>query len=182
MKKIYLILILSIITFSCSDESVNLEPQSIANSKRSINSISNSGDYNVAVTVSSDGTEWTYTITRAVTKAKSLSHFIIDLNNCGQDSATFADIISATVNGNPANMSPSEGSGTGCDPQEITTNFIKFDVQEATSWVIILKYNRGYEISTTATSWLKAGTSCHQAVIFAPGCPKGDVYEELISL
>ncbi|MDI6049038.1 hypothetical protein QLS31_04270 [Flavobacterium sp. XS2P24] len=178
MKKFYLFLLLSIITFSCSNEPVALETQSTANSNRSAKSISNSGDYNVAVAVSLDGTEWTYTITRAVSKAKTLSHFIIDLNNCGQESATFANIISATVNGSPANLSPTEGSGTGCNPQAITTNFVKFDVEEATSWVIILKYSRGYEIFTTATSWLKAGTSCEQAVISAPGCPREDYLVE----
>lgn len=164
------------ITFSCSSEPVVLETQTTTNSTKfsakSANSVSNSGDYNVAVAVSRDGTEWTYTITRAVSKAKTLSHFIIDLNNCGRQSATFADIISATVNGSPANLSPTEGSRTGCNPQEITTNFVKFDVEEATSWVIILKYTRGYEIFTTGASWLKAGTSCNQAVISAPGCPK----------
>ena len=178
MKKIYLLLLLSIITLSCSYEPVALETQSTTNSTnlsaKSVNSTSNSGDYKVVVAVSSDGSEWTYTITRAVAKAKNLSHFIIDLNNCGEESATFADIISATVNGSPANLSPTEGSGTGCNPQATTTNFVKFNVEAATSWVIVLKFSRGYEIFTTATSWLKAGTSCNQAVISAPGCPKKD--------
>lgn len=178
MKKIYLLLLLSIIAYSCSNEPVALETQSTTNSTnlsaKSVNSTSNSGDYNVAVAVSPDGSEWTYTITRATAKAKNLSHFIIDLNNCGEESATFADIISATVNGSPANLSPTEGSGTGCNPQATTTNFVKFNVEAATSWVILLKFSRGYEIFTTATSWLKAGTSCNQAVISAPGCPKKD--------
>lgn len=56
MKKIYLFLLLSIITFGCSNEPVALETQSTTTSTnlsaKSVNSTSKSGDYNVAVAVS----------------------------------------------------------------------------------------------------------------------------------
>lgn len=144
-------------------------------SKGSINSTSAFGDYNIATTVSTDGKVWTYTINRAKVNAKDLSHLIINLQNCldpNLQSATFADIVSATLNGLPANLSPTEGSGTGCDPQASTTNFVKINFTAATSWVLIITYDRGYETFNTATVWLKAGTSCNMGTIAAPGCPK----------
>lgn len=168
MKKIIFLFVMTAFTLSCSNE--NAEQNETA--KGSANSTSNWGDYNIAVTVSPDGSQWTYNITRANTKAKALSHFIIDLNNCGEESATFANIVWATVNGNPANLSQTEGSGTNCNPQGTTTNFVKFDaLPSSNSWVLILKFDRGYETFSTAAGWIKAGTSCSQGVIIAPGCP-----------
>lgn len=171
MKKIlaFSILVLSLYTISCSNDSTNTEETFDA---RSQNSTSLFSDYNISTSVSSDGTLWTYTITRAKAKAKNLSHFIIDLNNCGAESATFANIVWATVNGNPANLSQTEGSGTGCNPQSTTTNFVKFDnLQSATSWVLVLKFDRGYSIFSSAAVWIKAGTSCNQGTVQGPGCP-----------
>lgn len=177
MKKIFLLLIVSLVTISCSNETVTLSSESAINNStttaKSVNSMSAWGDYNINVSVSTDGSVWTYTITRATPNAKNLSHFIIDLNNCGADSATFGDIIGATVNGLPANLSPTEGSGTTCNPQATTTNFVKFNsLPAATSWVLVLTLDRGYETFATATGWLKAGSSCNSGQITAPGCPK----------
>ena len=142
--------------------------------KGSPKSTSNFGDYAIALSVSSDGKVWTYTITRAKSSAKNLSHLIFDLNNCGDQSATFANIVSATLNGQPANLSPTEGSGTGCDPQSTTTNFVKINFTAATSWVLVLTFDRGYETFATANAWVKAGTSCNIGTLPAPGCPKED--------
>ncbi|UQD56922.1 hypothetical protein [Flavobacterium sp. K5-23] len=177
MKKIFLVLMVTFVTFSCSNESVNLADASAENNQnltsKSANSMSNWGDYNINVSVSTDGSEWTYLITRKLVNAKNLSHFIIDLNNCGEESATFGDIIGAKVNGLQADLSPTEGSGTTCNPQAITTNFVKFNnLPAATSWVLVLKFDRGYETFTTATGWIKAGSSCNSGQIAAPGCPK----------
>ncbi|RYZ51088.1 MAG: hypothetical protein EOO14_18450 [Chitinophagaceae bacterium] len=71
-------------------------------------------------------------------------------------------------------MRPTEGSGTGCDPQSTTTNFVKFNVSDATQWVIVINFEVGYEIFDNATGWLKAGTSCNSGLIKAPGCPRTD--------
>ncbi|MFN3754230.1 hypothetical protein [Flavobacterium sp.] len=165
MKKIIVLFVMAIASLSCSNENQSVESKAGA-------STSNAGDYNIAVSVSPDGSQWTYTITRAIAKAKNLSHFIIDLNNCGDNSATFANIVWATVNGSPADLSPSEGAGTGCNPQASTNNFVKFDnLQAANSWVLVLKFDRGYETFATATGWIKAGSSCSQVTMVAPGCP-----------
>lgn len=140
--------------------------------KGSTKSTSSFGDYSISTDVSTDGKTWTYTITRAKANVKNLSHLIIDLNNCGDQSATFADIVSATVNGEPADLKPTEGSGTGCDPQSTTTNFVKINFTAATQWVLVITFDRGYETFETANAWVKAGTSCNQGTIKAPGCPK----------
>lgn len=176
MKKIILLVAIVVFsTFGCSDETaiVNSDASmSSASTAKPSASTSQWGDYNISVTVSADGTIWTYTITRLKANAKNLSHFIIDLNNCGDKSATFGDIIWATVNGSPANLTPTEGSGTTCNPQATTTNFVKFDnLQAATSWVLVLKFDRGYSIADSAAAWIKAGTSCNQGTVSGPGCP-----------
>lgn len=142
-----------------------------AGAKGSPKSTSSFGDYKIEVSVSTDGKTWTYNITRAKASAKNLSHLIIDLNNCGDKSATFADIVSATVNGAPADLKPTEGSGTGCDPQSTTNNFVKINFSDASSWVLVITFDRGYAIADAATVWVKAGTSCNTGTIQAPGCP-----------
>lgn len=179
MKKIFLILLVSLFVSNCSNEQVGFEADAstannIALTAKSTASTSSWGDYNIAVSVSSDGSEWTYTITRSKASAKNLGHFIIDLNNCGDDSASFGDIIGATVNDNQADISHTEGSGTTCNPQATTANFVKFaNVPESTiGWVLVLKFDRGYETFATGAAWIKAGTSCNQGVVLAPGCPK----------
>jgi len=181
MKKFIMLFVVALATFSCTNEPATVNADATAKVSASIAktaapaSTSNWGDYNIAVSVSTDGSVWTYTITRAKTSAKNLSHFIIDLNNCGDNSAIFGDIIWATVNGSPADLSPTEGSGTTCNPQATTTNFVKFNnLQAATSWVLVLKFDRGYETFATGAAWLKAGTSCNQGVVPTPGCPKVD--------
>ena len=185
MKKISILSAGVFITFimlffaSCQKDSSLVSRQlSLSNAgKGSANSTSAFGDYNIVTSVSTDGKVWTYTITRARANAKNLSHLIINLQNCTDPnllSATFANITSATLNGAPANLSPSEGQGTGCDPQATTLNFVKINFTAATSWVLVITYERGYETFATATAWVKAGTSCNMGTIAAPGCPKQD--------
>ena len=175
-----LFLFTSTLFVGCEKESSSLtDDAASATGKQSArkpnnNSTSSFGDYNIVTTVSADGETWTYTITKAKPNAKNLSHLIIDLNNCLTDqtqSATFANIVWATVNGAPANLVPTEGSGTGCDPQSTTTNFIKINFSSASSWVLVIKFDRGYYVVDNATGWLKAGTSCNTGTIKAPGCP-----------
>jgi hypothetical protein len=171
--KFSVVAMLAIVFFACQKDVKSPELTSNA-AKGSTKSTSKFGDYSISLGVSSDGKTWTYTITRAIPNAKNLSHFILDLNNCGDQSATFANIVSATVNGSPADMRPTEGSGTGCDPQAITTNFVKFNVSDAPQWVIVITFERGYEIFNDGKVWLKAGTSCNMGTFKAPGCPLTD--------
>lgn len=169
-----LVALMAIVFFACKKDAN--EPSLTSDSKKgSANSTSKFGDYEIALAVSNVGKTWTYTITRANAKAKDLSHLIIDLNNCADKSksATFANIVSATVNGAPADLKPTEGSGTGCDPQSTTTNFVKINFASATQWVLVITFERGYEI-VAATGWVKAGTSCNSGAIQAPGCPLTD--------
>lgn len=187
MKKI-LLSFFALAIFSCTNETLNSET-AVANdsdltnltskltttSKASLASTSNFSDYNIAVSVSPDGSLWTYTITKAKANAKTLSHFIISLDNCGENSATFSDVISASINGIPTDISKTEGSGTGCNPQETTSNFIKFpSFSAANSWTIVIQFDRGYETFATSAAWIKAGSSCNQGTVPAPGCPKED--------
>lgn len=186
MKKITTLFVVALFAFSCTNEPMTLNTESVdvtnaASSAKSAAttkpasaaSTSNWGDYTIAVTVSPDGSEWTYLITKAKTNAKTLSHFIISLDNCGEDSATFSDVNSASVNGLPTDLSTIEGSGTGCNPQATTTNFIKFPTfSAASSWTLVIKFDRGYETKLDGIAWLKAGSSCNQGVVPAPGCPK----------
>lgn len=182
MKKI-LLSILAIAVFSCTNEnetsntdvatSNNLTAKSAAATKASVASTSNFTDYNISVSVSPDGSLWTYTVTKAKINAKTLSHFIISLDNCGENSATFSDVISATINGVSTDISTIEGSGTGCNPQETTSNFIKFpSFSAADSWTIVIQFDRGYETFATSAAWIKAGSTCNQGTVPAPGCPK----------
>lgn len=174
-------LVLFFMVSSCSDEAIDVttvlnDIDVNASSEKSSNpkSTSSLGDYNVACVVSTDGTLWTYTITKAKTSAKNLSHFIIDLNNCGAESATFANILWATTNGAPANLTPTEGSGTGCSPQTTTSNFVKVNFSGENPITFVIKFERGYSRIETAAAWFKAGTSCNQGVVPAPGCPIED--------
>lgn len=155
---------------ACSDSSQNVGPNTNAGAKGSSKSTSNFGDYNIALSTSSDGAIWTYTITKNP-GAKNLSHFILNLDNCGDQSPTINDILWATVNGGPATLADSEGQGTTCYPQATTNNFVKFDnLGAADSYVIVIKFDRGYQVANT-TGWLKAGTSCNSGAVQGPGCP-----------
>jgi len=172
---------------SCSDDTTNLDGpgsnDASAGLKANINSTSEYSDYDIKVDVSTDGSEWEYTITKRAASGttgktpKDISHLIINLQNCIADpdqSATFSDILFATVNGRPANFVSSEGNGTGCNPQAITTNFVKIDdISSASAWVIIIKYDRGYQKVLT-NGWIKAGSSCTMGEIEGPGCPITD--------
>lgn len=176
MRRILFLTVLSVGLFSCSKEDLgdnSLSNQEANNeaSKPNPNSTSSYSDYNVNAAASTDGSLWTYTITKSRPNSKDLSHFIIDLNNCGEESASFADIIYATVNGQPADLTPTEGVGTGCNPQATTLNFIKINVNGSGPWVLVIKYDRGYEV-VEADSWIKAGSSCSKGRSLAPGCPR----------
>jgi hypothetical protein len=177
-KSIFFTLVMVAFWSACSDDSVNLnglDADASTKAKANINSTSSYSDYDIVVSVSTDGSEWTYTITKKLLAggkwSKDLSHLIINLQNCGEESATFSDILYATVNGEYASFVNAEGSGTGCNPQDLTTNFVKIDdIASASSWVIVIKYDRGYNKVETQ-GWIKAGSSCNLGVIYGPGCP-----------
>lgn len=171
-KTLRLLFTIALVAFwtACADDSQNLNGPDAA-SKGSVKSTSSFGDYNIALSVTASGTIWTYTITKARATAKTLSHLIINLQNCGDESPTFNDIDYATINGVPASFVNTEGSGTTCNPQSITSNFVKInDIPSATSWVIVIKFDRGYQKVMTK-GWIKAGSSCNISDVYGPGCP-----------
>jgi hypothetical protein len=131
------------------------------------NSQSNSGDYTIELSVV--GSIWTYVITKNP-GAKDLSHFILNFQNCGTSSATLSNILWATVNGKPAKLSNSEGN-TGCNVNDVTTNFIKFDnLPSALSYTIVFEMNGVFGNFVGTTAWLKAGNSCIAYSVLAPCC------------
>ena len=88
---------------------------------------------------------------------KDLGHFILDLDSCGDQSPTLANIVSATVNGVdwPDQMEASEGR-TGCDVA--SQNFVKFDnLPAADTHVVEFTLDDVYPPMDT-TAWLKART------------------------
>ncbi len=165
----------SMVLVSCLEDNAEITP-SLENASQGLKSNSNSkgnssgkfGDYNIQVNV--DGKIWTYTITRN-TGAKALSHFTINFQNCGSQSATIDNILWATVNGQPAIIANSEGN-TGCYVSEVTPNFVKFDeLPEASSYNIVFELKELMGNFVTSTGWLKAGTSCYVYPVVAPCCP-----------
>ncbi len=127
--------------------------------------------YDVAVETSEagGGSTWTYTITKAAPDAKDLGHFIIDFNNCGDQSPTLAHSVSATVNGVDwmEHMEASEGK-TGCSVA--SRNFVKFDdLPPAETHVITFTLDDVYPTVET-TGWMKAGRMCLRNTLLGPGC------------
>jgi hypothetical protein len=129
------------------------------------------GAYAVAVETSQEGggSTWKYTITKATGDAKDLGHFIIDFNNCGDQSPSLAHMVSATVNGVDwfGQVEASEGR-TGCDVD--SSNFVKFDnLPAADAYVIEFTLDDIYPTVET-TGWLKAGRGCLRKSLPGPGC------------
>jgi hypothetical protein len=131
----------------------------------------NLGSYNVDLQLSQavNNTTWTYTITKATDRTKDLGHFIINFGNCGDQSPTIANIVSATVNGEKwsDHIKASEGN-TGCDPD--SANFVKFDdLPSADTYVIEFTLDDIYPLADT-TGWLKSGITCVKKAMLGPGC------------
>ena len=131
----------------------------------------NPGSYNVDLQLSQavNSTTWTYTITKATNRTKDLGHFIVNFGNCGDQSPTIANIVSATVNGEKwsDHIKASEGN-TGCDPD--SANFVKFDdLPSADTYVIEFTLDDIYPLADT-TVWLKSGITCVKQAMPGPGC------------
>src|SRR5688500_15732509 len=160
----------AVIISACSEDAVlsSASDGSASGGGGKANSASNAGDYSIQV--SNVGKVWTYVITKNA-GAKGLSHFILDLQNCpGVQTLDASDIVSATVNGQPATIETSEGN-TGCDVASVTSNFVKFDnLPDANTYTIVFELNQEYGNFLTTTAWLKAGTSCHAYVVQGPCC------------
>lgn len=129
------------------------------------------GAYNVAVETSQagGGSTWTYTITKAASDAKDLGHFIINFNNCGDQSPALAHMLSATVNGVDwlGQLEAVEGTA-GCNVD--STNVVKFDnLPPGDTHVIEFTLDDIYPLVET-TGWLKAGTACIKSTVLGPGC------------
>lgn len=128
----------------------------------------NSFDIQVSTT---DGITWTYVITK--TGKNRLSHFILNLSNCDFSNLLSPSLIKeATVNGLPADLSTSEGNGTGCDVESVTSNFIKFDnLADVDVHTIVFVLERPFHNYQFTTAWLKAGNSCFTQEVHGPCCP-----------
>ncbi|HZF38016.1 MAG TPA: hypothetical protein VE715_04285 [Blastocatellia bacterium] len=131
----------------------------------------NPGSYDVDLQLSQAGksTTWRYTITKTTDRTKDLGHFIVNFANCGDQSPTIADIVSATVNGVEwlDQIAASEGN-TGCDVD--SANFVKFDNLPAADTYVIEFTLDGIYPPMDTTGWLKSGTSCVRKALLGPGC------------
>lgn len=123
------------------------------------------------IQVTTDGTTWTYVITK--TGKNALSHFILNLNNCDWSNLLTPSMIeSATVNGSPAQLETSAGNGTGCNVEEISTNIIKFDnLPDVDVHTIVFTLKQQFHNYQLTTVWLKAGNTCFTQEVHGPCCP-----------
>src|SRR5262249_38304136 len=122
-----------------------------------------------------NSTTWRYTITKTTNRTKDLGHFIVNFANCGEQSPTIANIVSATVNGIDwlDRIAASEGN-TGCDVD--SANFVKFnDLSAVDTYVASNTYVIEFTLDDIypqmdTTGWLKSGTSCVRKALPGPGC------------
>jgi hypothetical protein len=130
-----------------------------------------SGSYDVGLQFSQagKGTTWRYTITKTTKDTKDLSHFIVNFANCGDQSPTIANIVSATVNGVEwLNQIVATEGNTGCGVD--SANFVKFDnLPAAVTHVIEFTLDGIYPPMDT-TGWLKSGRYCVRKALLGPGC------------
>src|SRR5262245_50810799 len=116
------------------------------------------GDYTIAVQHSQTATTstFTYTITKTTAETPDLGHFIVDFGNCGAQSPTAANIVSATVNGVDwlGQIESTVGASTCTVP---STNIVKFaNLPPAESYVIVFTLNDVYP-PMDASAWLENG-------------------------
>jgi len=180
--KVVRVLVVSfvLITFgtACTEEAIvssdakggggNNKPLKEANSE---NSNQQSFENSFDIQVTTDGTTWTYVITK--TGKNALSHFILNLDNCDWSHLLSPSMIeSATVNGLPADLATTEGNGTGCDVESISTNIIKFDnLPDVDVHTIVFTLKQQFHNYQLTTVWLKAGNSCFTQEVHGPCCP-----------
>jgi hypothetical protein len=129
------------------------------------------GAYSIGLQVSQPAgrSTWRYTIDKATAETKDLGHFIVDLESCGNQGPTIANVVSATVNGVDWSdqLEASEGR-TGCDVA--SQNFVKFNnLPAADTHVVEFTLDDVYPPMDT-TAWLKRGRSCTKQTILGPGC------------
>jgi hypothetical protein len=129
------------------------------------------GDYAIGLEVSNaDGrSTWRYTIDKTNADTKDLGHFILDLNTCGGQGPTMANVVSATVDGVDWSdqLAASEGK-TGCEVA--SPNVVKFDnLPAADSHVVEFTLDDVHPPMDTS-AWLKRGRSCTRKAVLGPGC------------
>ena len=129
------------------------------------------GDYNVDLQLSQEGnrTTWRYTLTKTTHRTKHLSHFIVNFGNCGDQSPTITDIVSATVNGVDWLNKITATEGERCCNID-SANFVKFNhLPPAHTYVIEFTLNDIYPPMDSA-GWLQSGASCVKKPLLGPGC------------
>lgn len=162
-------MLLAGLTFACKEELLTPAEEDAATSSVTTENArrgSPDADYQVSQQVS--GTTWTYTLTKD-DAAKHPGHFIVNFGNCEDASPTIANIVSATVNGADwsGKIEASEGM-TGCIPS--SSNFVKFDDLDcADQYIIQFTLDTLYS-AVPAQGWIKAGRSCIEKALIAPGC------------
>jgi hypothetical protein len=129
------------------------------------------GAYTISLQVSqADGrSTWRYTIDKTTAETKNLGHFILDLDSCGNQGPTIANVVSATVNGVDwsDHLESSEGR-TGCNVA--SPNFVKFDDLPAADTHVVEFTLDDIHPPMDTTAWLKAGRSCRRTPVLGPGC------------
>ena len=156
-------------TFACKDELLAPAGEDAATSSVATeNARRGSPDVDYQVSQQVSGNTWTYTITKS-SASKHPGHFIINFGNCDDASPTLANIVSAKVNGADwlGKIEASEGA-TGCVPS--SSNFVKFDDLDCADQYIIEFTLDTLYAAVPSQGWIKAGRSCTEKGLIAPGC------------
>jgi hypothetical protein len=133
--------------------------------------IKDPGGYAIGVEVSqADGrSTWRYTIDKTTAKTKDLDDFVLDLNSCGSQGPTIANIVSATVNRvDWSNQLEASEGKKGCDAG--SPNLVRFsDLPHGDRQVVEFTLDDVYPPMDT-TAGLARGKSCTRSPILGPGC------------
>lgn len=168
-----LLLLFAVLIHACTDQSLVDTDESLTEQEGAAGSVHAPlpGAYTIDFTLEErvDASVWTYTITKVNRREKDIGHFIIDLGNCNEASATIANIVSATVNGVDwsGKISDSEG-GTRC--AIASSNFVKFDDLDCGNKHVIQFTLDTLYSQVNTTGWIKAGRSCMARAVPGPGC------------
>lgn len=169
VRILVIIACLSTMSFGCRQEKLSA-PDTSVRVVSNAPGTSNNSDYAIALEVTkvTDGYSWKYTLTKQK-GAKDLSYFLLNLGSCGESSPEIGSIRNAKVNGADwmAHITAANGNNQ-CSID--TSNFVKFEnLGAASQYIIEFTLDTLYS-EVNALCWLKAGTSCLEVPVLAPGC------------